>query len=124
MKELAPELKHATQNLGKALKNVPALRAYADAIVRMEADAQATALLDELQRVQADMRARQSNGGVTADDTARLRQLQAEVQAHPTIAAFLAADQQAKAYLPQVNQAISNLLGIDFASLGRVSGCC
>ncbi len=123
MKELAPELKQATQNLGNALKNVPVLRTYADALAKMEADVHATALLDELQRTQADIRTRQSNGGVTAADTARLRQLQADVQAHPTIAAFLAADQQAKAYLPQVNQAISKLIGIDFASLGRVSEC-
>ena len=124
MKELPPELKHATQNLGDALKNSPALRAYADALAKMEADVNATALLDDLQRLQADIRTRQSNGGVTADDTVRLRRLQADVQAHPTIATFLAADQQAKAYLPQVNQTISSLLGIDFASLGRVSGCC
>ena len=124
MKELPPELKQATQNLSNALKNVPALRAYADAIARMETDAQAKALLDELQRLQADIRTRQSDGEVTADDTVRLRRLQADVQAHPTIATFLAADQQAKAYLPQVNRTISSLLGIDFASLGRVSGCC
>lgn len=124
MKELPPELKQATQRLGGALKNTPLLRAHTDALAKMEADARATALLDELQHAQADLRARQSNGGVTADEVARLRQLQAEAQAHPTIAAFIAAEQIAKAYLPQVNQAISDLLGIDFASLGRVSGCC
>ena len=124
MKELPPELKQAAQNLGSVLKNTSPLRAYADARAQMNADAQATALLDELQRAQADLRARQSNGGVTADDLAHLRQLQSEAQSHPTITAFLAADQQAKAYLPQVNQAISDLLGIDFASLGRISGCC
>lgn len=90
----------------------------------MEADRRATNLLDALQRVQADLRVRQSNGGITQADTACLRHLQAEVQAYPTIAAFLAADQAAKAYLPQVNQHISDLIGIDFASLGRTQGCC
>ncbi len=124
MKELPPELKQVTRNLGNAIKNTPPLRAYADALGQMSADAQATALLDELQRVQANVRVRQSNGGVAADDIARLRQLQSEMQSHPTIAAFTVADQQAKAYLSQVNQAISDLLGIDFASLGRISGCC
>jgi len=124
MKELPPELKQAALQLGSALKDTASLRAYADARVQMNAYAQATGLLDKLQRAQADLRVRQLNGGVTADDIARLRQLQSEVQSHPTIAAFLAADQQAKAYLPQVNQAISDLLSIDFASLGRVQGCC
>jgi cell fate (sporulation/competence/biofilm development) regulator YlbF (YheA/YmcA/DUF963 family) len=124
MKELPPELKQAALELGSALKNTTPLRAYADAHTQMNADVQATALLDELERVQANVRVHQSNGGVTADDLARLRQLQSEAQSHPTIAAFTVADQQVKAYLPQVNQAISDLLGIDFASLGRVSGCC
>ena len=124
MKELPPELKQVTQNLGNALRNTSPLCAYADAHTQMNADAQATALLDELQRVQTNMRARQSNGGVAADDIARLRRLQSDVQSHPTIAAFTVADQQVKAYLPKVNQAISDLLGIDFASLGRISGCC
>jgi cell fate (sporulation/competence/biofilm development) regulator YlbF (YheA/YmcA/DUF963 family) len=121
--ELRPELKQAAQNLGNALKNTPPLRAYADAAAKMEADAQATALLDELQRAQSDVRVRQSNGGVTQDDIARLRQLQYQVQTHPTIAAFIEAQQEATAYLPQVNQEISQLLGIDFASLGRVNTC-
>ena len=47
MKELARELKLATQDLGNALKNVSALRAYTDAIAKIEADTQAKALLDE-----------------------------------------------------------------------------
>ncbi len=124
MKKLPPELKQAVQTLSEAVKQAPPLRAYTEALAKMEADRSATDLLDELQRVQADLRVRQSNGGITQADTVRLRQLQAGVQAHPTIAAFLAADQAAKAYLPQVNNLISDLIGIDFASLGRIKGCC
>lgn len=124
MNKLPPELVQAVQTLSEAVKQSPPLRAYAQALAKMEADRSATDLLDELQRVQADLRARQSNGGITQADTAHLRQLQAEVQARPTIAAFLAADQAAKAYLPQVNQHISDLIGIDFASLGRSQRCC
>ena len=124
MKELPLELTQAVQTLSDALKETPPLRAYADALAKMEADASATALLDELQRVQADIRIRQSNGGVTKEDTARLRELQSNVQTHPTIAAFLAADLEAKASLPQVNRIISDLIGIDFVSLGRTKACC
>lgn len=124
MKKLSLELKQAVHALNETLKQSPPLRAYVEALAKMEADPSATGLLDELQRVQADLRVRQSNGGVTSADTARLRQLQADVQAHPTIAAFLAADREAKAYLPQVNDLISDLIGIDFASLGRTKACC
>jgi cell fate (sporulation/competence/biofilm development) regulator YlbF (YheA/YmcA/DUF963 family) len=121
--ELRPEVKQAAQNLGNALKNTPLLRAYAEAAAKMEADAQATALLDELQRVQSDIRVRQSQGGVTRADIASLRELQYRVQTHPTISAFLDAQQDAKAFMPEVNQEISQLLGIDFASVAAPASC-
>jgi cell fate (sporulation/competence/biofilm development) regulator YlbF (YheA/YmcA/DUF963 family) len=121
--ELRPEVKQAVQNLGNVLKNTPPLRAYADALATMTADAEATALLDNLQDLQADIRVRQSNGGVTQADITHLRELQLQVQTHPTISAFIEAQQEATAYLPQVNQEISRLLGIDFASLVAPASC-
>ncbi len=125
MKQLQPELEQAVQALNIALKQAPPLQAYTDTLTKMEDDASATQLLDELQQVQSAVRAGQTNASLRAEDTARLRQLQADVQAHPTIAAFLAADHAAKVYLVQLNQFISDLIGIDFASLGRSkSACC
>ncbi len=124
MTTLRPGLNQATQALGNVLNETPPLRAYAHAAAKLGADGQATALLDELQRVQSDVRARQSNGGVTEADLVRLRQLQQVVQSNPTIAAFIEAQQNAQAYLPEVNQAISELLGVNFAALGRASVCC
>ena len=120
---LKTELKQAACVLGLAIRNTPALRAYAEASAKLGADADATKLLDELQRVQADIRTRQSNGGVTQEDITRLRELKYQVQTHPTIAAFVEAQQNATVFLPGVNQEISQLLGIDFASLGRVNTC-
>lgn len=124
MKTLSPEMEQATQSLGHALKTARPLATYHEAAAALEADKQATDLLDELQQVQADIRLRQDDGKVTAENTARLRKLQSDVQVHPTIAALVAADEDAKSYLRQVNQIISNLIGIDFASLGRTKGCC
>ncbi len=124
MTALSPEVKQAAQVLGQAISNTPALRAYSEASTRLASDEQATGLLDELQRVQAEVRKSQSNGGVSPEDLARLRQLQSDVQANPAIAAFIKAEQNAALYLPQVNREISDLLGVDFATLGRVSGCC
>ena len=124
MKRLPPELEQAVHTLNEAVKQSPPLRSYAEALAKMEADRSATGLLDELERVQTDIRVRESDSGITQADTVRLRQLQADVQAHPAIAAFLEADQEARAYLSQVNGLISDLIGIDFASLGRPKGCC
>lgn len=121
---LRPELMQAAHVLGRALRNMPALRTYAEASAKLEADAAATHLLAELQRVQADIRTCQSNGGVTQEDLTRLRELQYQVQTHPTIAVFVEAQQNVMVFLPEVNQEISQLLGIDFAALGRVSERC
>ena len=123
VKELQTEVKQAAQALGDALKDTPTLRAYAQASARLEADADASGLLDELGRVQADLRIRQSNGGISQTDIAHLRRLQSDVQSNPTIAAYVEAQQMATFYLPEVNQAISEMLGVDFASLGRVNTC-
>ncbi len=121
--ELKPELKQAVQALGSALKEAPALHAYYEATARLEADRQATGLLDELQRVQADIRTRQVKGAVSQADLGRLRQLQGDVQSNRTIAAFFEAEQIATLCLREVNQEISQLLGVDFATLGRVNTC-
>ena len=123
VKELRPEVKQAAQVLGDALKNTSLLHAYEEAAAKMATDTRATALLDELERVQADFRVRQSNGGISQADIARLRQLQNDVQTNPTIAAFIEAQQVATAFFPEVNQEISQLLGIDFASLAAPASC-
>ncbi len=124
MGDLRPEVKTAAQALGHALKNTTPLDEYAKATARLEGDDEAKGLLDELQRVQADVRLRQTDGGVSAADLERLRHLQSAVQAHPTIAAFIDAQLRAQASLRQVNVEISERLGVDFATLGRVSNCC
>ncbi len=121
--ELEPELKQAVQALGQALKKTPTLRAYAEASTKLETDGEATRLLDELQSLQVKVRTHQSNGRVTQAELTRLRQLQNDVQSNRTIAAFIDAQQMATLCLPEVNQEISQLLGVDFATLGRVNTC-
>ncbi len=124
MEDLRPQVKTAAQALGQALKDTPALRAYAEASAQLSADNAATGLLDELQRLQADIRQRQSDGHVGPGDIMRLRRLQNDVQANETIAAFVQAQSQAQGFLRQVNTDLSERLGVDFATLGRVSTCC
>ncbi len=123
MTELKPELRLAAQALGESVKKSPAFVAYQDAIRKLEADEKASQLLDELQRVQADIRARQSSGTMNEKDVARLGELQGQVQSNRTISVFMEAEQIAALCLPELNQAISEMLGIDFAALGRVKTC-
>lgn len=123
MPQVSPELLRAARALGAALKETTPLREYAYAVANLDADIQATALMDELQRAQAALRVKQANGGVSTDDIVRLRELQDAAQTNPTISAFINAQQVAQVQLPQVNQAISEQLGIDFAALGKSKTC-
>ena len=66
---------------------------------------------------QSDLRRRQNDGDITPASLEELRDLQREVQSTAVITDFARAQQEAVAYLPQVIQEISELLGVDFAAL-------
>ena len=117
-------LQQAAERLGQALRaSVPA-RAHFDASANLEADVEATSLLDAIARRQAELRVKQNDGGLTEADIDALRALQSRVQTQPSIAAYLQTNQDLRALLSQVNQEISQLLAVDFAGLARKSGCC
>lgn len=117
-------LQQATEQLGQALRASAPVKAYVDASTDLETDAEATGLLDELVQRQAALRVKQNGGGLSQADIDGLRALQSRVQTQPTIAAYLQAQQDLRALLPQINYEISQLLGVDFAALARKSGCC
>lgn len=117
-------LQQATKQLGRALRTSAPVRAYLDASTGLKTDVEATGLLDELAQRQAALRVKQNDGGLSQADIDGLRALQFRVQTQPTIAAYLQAQQDLRALLPQINYEISQLLGVDFAALARKSGCC
>jgi cell fate (sporulation/competence/biofilm development) regulator YlbF (YheA/YmcA/DUF963 family) len=97
---------------------------YQDARARLDTDQEAQTLLNQLGRLQSEIRASQARGTVTQTDVERLRTLQREVQAHPTISNYASTQQAAVTHLREINQEISQLLGFDFAALARPSGGC
>ena len=122
MPQVSAEFLRAARALGKTLKQTPPLYSYADAAANLDADGDATALLDELAHAQAALRSGQAASGDALAETTRLRALQNAAQANATIAAYLRAQQAVQNFLPQVNQAIGEQLGIDFAALGKTGG--
>ncbi len=120
---LPPDLLAATETLAEQLLNAEPIVLYHQAQARMEADPQARALLERLTAAQSELRVRQARGMVTQDDIGHLRALQREVQSNSVIMDYAAAQQAAIAYLPEVNQEISQLLGVDFASLAGPASC-
>jgi cell fate (sporulation/competence/biofilm development) regulator YlbF (YheA/YmcA/DUF963 family) len=118
-----PELLQATESLTQNLLASKPFSAYHASQERMKSDQTAQALLERLSAVQSELRRKQSSGGVTQIDVDKLRAVQAQVQTNETIIAYAQCQQEAIAYLREINQEISQLLGVDFAVLAKQNSC-
>lgn len=96
---------------------------YDRALIHLHSDRRAETLLELLSAAQARVRNDQSNGGVIHEDIDNLRSLQNEAQRNQTILEYVRAQQAVKNYLREINQEISQLLGVDFATLAGRSSC-
>jgi cell fate (sporulation/competence/biofilm development) regulator YlbF (YheA/YmcA/DUF963 family) len=118
-----PDLMAATQALAENLLASEPFAIYQQAYTRFNADPQACDLIRHLSQAQAELRRRQANSGVMPADVAQLRTLQGEVQSHEVIVDYVTTQQGAVVYLREINQAISELIGTDFAALAKKSTC-
>ncbi len=114
----------ATEDLAMQLLASEPFTAYHAARGRFNADAGARALLQRLSQAQAELRQKQMRQTVAQSDVDQLRALQSAVQADRTIADYMHAQQMAVGFLREMNQEISELLGVDFAALAKRPGCC
>jgi cell fate (sporulation/competence/biofilm development) regulator YlbF (YheA/YmcA/DUF963 family) len=120
---LAPRMQEATQSLIDNLRASEAFVHYQQAHTRLSADSDARALLDQLSRSQAHLRQQQANGSVTQAEIDSLRELQQNVQRNPIIMDYAQSQQDAVNFLREINNEISQLLGINFASLANHATC-
>jgi cell fate (sporulation/competence/biofilm development) regulator YlbF (YheA/YmcA/DUF963 family) len=118
-----PELYEATDGLIQNLLASEPFLAYHQSQVRLDSDPQARALLERLSALQSGLRRKQTNGGVTQAEIEELRAVQDQVQANATILAYAQSQQEAVNFLREINQEISQLLGVNFASLARATTC-
>ncbi len=122
---VSASMMEVTQNLAENLAQSEPFLRYKAAEEKLNADAQAQRLLTELSKLQQTVRARQYEGGISESQLRRLRELQTAANQNETIQEYGRAQETAVAFLREVNQEISQLIGIDFASLTRrSSGCC
>lgn len=122
--EISITMLEATSTLAENLaRSEPFLR-FKAAEERLKADREAVQLLNNLSELQQKIRREQYSGGVSESDLKQLRELQNAVSANETIRDYVLAQESAIAFLREVNQEISQLLGIDFASLARRSSGC
>ncbi len=121
---LPANLLAVTEELANHLLASEPFTAYHAAHGRFNADPEARALLQRLSQSQAELRQKQARQTVTQSDVDHLKALQSAVQADRTIADYARTQQVAIGFLREINQEISELLGIDFAALAKRSGCC
>lgn len=118
-----PELAEATDSLIQNLLASEPFLAYQQSQVQLDADPQARALLKQLGVLQAGLRRKQTNGGVTQAEITEMRTVQAQVQTNTAIMTYTLCQQDAVNFLREINQEISQLLAMDFASLARQRTC-
>jgi len=120
---LTSNLNEATQSLiENILASEPFLR-YHRAQIQLNTTPEAMELLRRLSQLQAEIRKKQSNGGVTQEDIQLLRQVQLEVQRNGIIMDYARAQEEAVNFLRFVNNEISQLLGVNFATLTNHATC-
>jgi cell fate (sporulation/competence/biofilm development) regulator YlbF (YheA/YmcA/DUF963 family) len=118
------DVRAATQALAASMSSAEQFVSYWQAERTLNQDRPARQLLHDLAAAQAELRRRQYDNSLSQEDLQRLRSLQEAVQSTGSISEHTAAQQRVIALVREVNQEISQLLGIDFGSLAKRSGCC
>ena len=118
-----PALQEATDRLIYALLGSGPFLAYERSLARLESDAQARGLLERLSMLQVELRGKQGSDRITPTDIEELRSVQSKVRMHPAILEYAQSQQGAVDLLREVNQEISQVLGVDFAALARSGSC-
>ena len=123
--QIIPEMLYqATQSLAENLGASEPFVQYAQARGAFEADSDAQALLKDISSIQGEIRQKQQRNQVTQQDIDVLRAMQQQAQSNETIMQYANTQQGAVNFLREINQEISQLLGVDFAALSRQTGCC
>lgn len=120
---LSPQLQEATQSLIDNLLASEAFVHYQKARAHFNADSEAHELMDQLAKAQAHLRQKQSRGDVNQAEIDSLRLLQQQAQQNPIIMAYAQSQEESINFLREVNSEISQLLGINFATLANHATC-
>ena len=120
---LNPSMQEAADALIGNLLASEALIGYQQAHTRLNEDRQARFLLEQLSRAQADLSKKQANGGMIQAEIDALRTLQEQVQHKNVIMTYAQTQQDAVNFLREINDEISQLLGINFAAFDNHATC-
>ena len=124
-KTIIPEkLNLALNNLAEKVKFSEPVNNYQTTLEQFTQDAESQKIMKDLSAVQKVVRQKQGSNQITQQDLQELRTLQSKAQENQVISSYANSQQEAIAHLREINVEISSLLGVDFASLAKKSGCC
>lgn len=123
LSSLTQDLLTATESLAETLLHAEPILAFRVARSRYQASPGARKLMQDLAQAQAELRRCQAQNTITRELMERVQTLRKHVAATSVVMDYLYAERVALAYLPSVNQQISELLGVDYASLAGRSAC-
>lgn len=125
VKDIPITVLEASSALAENLAQSEPFLRYKAAEGKLNADPKTLQILADLSALQQKIRQQQNSGTVPESDVKQLRELQNAVGKNEIIQDYLLTQEVVIAFLREINQEISQLLGIDFASLARrSSGCC
>lgn len=120
---LSPHLQESTQSLIENLLASEAFARYGQARSRLDTDQEARSLLEQLTQSQARLRQKQAQGAVSQADIDELRGLQTKAQHNRVIMDYAQSQQEAVDFLREINNEISGLLGVNFATFANHATC-
>lgn len=120
---LSPQMQEATHALIENLLASEAFVHYQQARTRLNENGDAHALLDQLTQSQSRVRQKQVKGDLNQADLDSLRLLQNQVQRNAVIMDYAQAQQEAINFLREINNEISELLGVNFATFANHAVC-
>lgn len=114
----------AASTFGIALRASPEFASLVRAGEALTADSDANAAIDAFGRRQAEQRTAVMFGTLSDAERSELEVLQAAMLASPTVAAYVATQNQFQAVCRETAAVVSGQIGIDFAANCRASGGC
>jgi cell fate (sporulation/competence/biofilm development) regulator YlbF (YheA/YmcA/DUF963 family) len=124
MATVSSELLETVSNLADNITQSEPFLRYKETQLKLKSEPGMVQLLEDFSQLQQKIRAQQFSSGISQTEINWLHRLQSEITQKETFQENESARLNAVAFLREVNQEISNLLGIDFASLTRKSGGC
>jgi cell fate (sporulation/competence/biofilm development) regulator YlbF (YheA/YmcA/DUF963 family) len=117
-------LQESADEFVRVLAASPVVSAFKEAKASMEGDEELSALLDQHARMVEEFRTKQFDGTYSQEDISKLRALYKRVTTHPANVRLVTARDEALELLGSCNQAMSSLLGFDFAANAAPAAAC